>query len=211
MLDQTLLTLLEPVAKGIAMQFGTNCEVVIHDVNDTCMNASVIDNKNGQIISHQTNDDSSNTMGDVFCEDQNKPKEYASYITKRTDGRILKSTTVYLRDAKKKIIGSFSIHYDITSLMLIKNALNPLTSVPCSENNLSHTPLHVNDLLTRLIEESVQKSGKPAACMTREDKIEAIKFLDTRGALLITKAGDKISKYFGISKYTLYSYLDSDD
>ena len=28
--------------------------------------------------------------------------------------------------------------------------------------------------------------------MTREDKIKAIKFLNDRGALLITKAGDKI-------------------
>lgn len=45
--------------------------------------------------------------------------------------------------------------------------------------------------------------------MTREDKIKAIKFLNDRGALLITKAGDKISKHFGISKYTLYSYIDS--
>ena len=45
--------------------------------------------------------------------------------------------------------------------------------------------------------------------MTREDKIQAIKFLNDHGALLITKAGDKISKYFGISKYTLYSDIDS--
>ena len=25
---------------------------------------------------------------------------------------------------------------------------------------------------------------------------------------LVTKSGDKIAKYFGISKYTLYSYID---
>ena len=28
------------------------------------------------------------------------------------------------------------------------------------------------------------------------------------GAFLVTKSGDKIAKYFGISKYTLYSYID---
>ncbi|MFW5646904.1 MAG: helix-turn-helix domain-containing protein [Acetivibrio ethanolgignens] len=44
--------------------------------------------------------------------------------------------------------------------------------------------------------------------MTKEDKIAAIKFLNDAGAFLITKSGDKISKYFGISKYTLYSYID---
>ena len=36
----------------------------------------------------------------------------------------------------------------------------------------------------------------------------AIQFLNDAGAFLITKSGDKISKYFGISKFTLYSYID---
>jgi len=50
--------------------------------------------------------------------------------------------------------------------------------------------------------------GKPAAMMNKDEKIRAIQFLNQNGAMLITKSGEKISKYFGISKYTLYSYLD---
>jgi len=46
--------------------------------------------------------------------------------------------------------------------------------------------------------------------MTKEDKIRAIQFLSKNGAFLITKSGDKISKYYGISKYTLYSYIDAE-
>ena len=44
--------------------------------------------------------------------------------------------------------------------------------------------------------------------MSKEDKVKAIQFLNHAGAFLITKSGDKISKFFGISKYTLYSYID---
>jgi predicted transcriptional regulator YheO len=44
--------------------------------------------------------------------------------------------------------------------------------------------------------------------MSKEDKVRAIHFLNEHGALLVTKSGDKIAKHFGISKYTLYSYLD---
>ena len=33
--------------------------------------------------------------------------------------------------------------------------------------------------------------------------------LSQHGAFLITKSGDKVAKYFGISKYTLYSYIDT--
>ena len=45
--------------------------------------------------------------------------------------------------------------------------------------------------------------------MNKNDKIQAIDFLNKAGAFLVTKSGDKISKYFGISKYTLYAYLDA--
>ena len=44
--------------------------------------------------------------------------------------------------------------------------------------------------------------------MNKDDKVRASQFLNKSGALLITKSGDKIAKHFGISKYTLYSYLD---
>ena len=50
--------------------------------------------------------------------------------------------------------------------------------------------------------------GKPVALMNKEDKMRAIGFLSQNGAFLVTKSGDKIAKYFGISKYTLYSYID---
>lgn len=37
--------------------------------------------------------------------------------------------------------------------------------------------------------------------------MKAIQFLNETGPF-ITKSGDKVCKYFGISKYTLYSYID---
>ena len=67
----------------------------------------------------------------------------------------------------------------------------------------------MNELLDDLIEQSVQQVGKPVALMTKDDKIAAIRFLNKAGAFLVTKSGDKVSKYFGISKYTLYSYIDA--
>ena len=69
-------------------------------------------------------------------------------------------------------------------------------------------PLLALDLLDHLIEESVALVGKPVALMNKEDKVTAIQFLNVSGAFLFTKSGDKVANYFGISKYTLYSYID---
>ena len=52
--------------------------------------------------------------------------------------------------------------------------------------------------------------GKPASLMSKDEKVQAIQFLNNTGAFLITKSGDKVSQYFGISKYTLYSYIKAD-
>ena len=68
--------------------------------------------------------------------------------------------------------------------------------------------LNVSDLLDDLIEQSVALVGRPVALMNKDDKVRAIRFLNQHGAFLITKSGDKVAKYFGISKYTLYSYID---
>ena len=44
--------------------------------------------------------------------------------------------------------------------------------------------------------------------MTKEEKKQIISYLDQKGAMLITKSGPKICRYLGISKFTLYNYLD---
>ena len=76
---------------------------------------------------------------------------------------------------------------------------------PASADPIPH---NVSDLLDQLIQESVQLVGKPVELMSKEDKVRAIGFLNDTGAFLITKSGDKVRKYFGISKYTMYSYME---
>jgi predicted transcriptional regulator YheO len=58
-----------------------------------------------------------------------------------------------------------------------------------------------------LIEQAVAKVGKPVAMMNKDDKVAVVQYLDHAGAFLITKSGDKVSSYLGISKFTLYSYM----
>ena len=105
----------------------------------------------------------------------------------------------------------FSINYDITGLMTIERSIKALISTedPSDTRQQPEQIVHnVNDLLDNLIEQSVALIGEPAALMNKEEKVTAIQFLNDAGAFLITKSGDKVSKYFGISKFTLYSYID---
>ena len=125
------------------------------------------------------------------------------------DGKLLKSTSIYIPDSEGKVAAILGINFDISALVMAEQALNSLT---LTMNHDQDTPArithNVNDLLDDLINQSDKLVGKPVALMTKEDKVRAIRFLNDHGALLITKSGDKIASHFGISKYTLYSYLD---
>lgn len=44
--------------------------------------------------------------------------------------------------------------------------------------------------------------------LKRKEKIKLIKFMDEKGVFLIKKSIDKVAEKLGISKITVYSYLD---
>ncbi|MCD7909107.1 MAG: helix-turn-helix domain-containing protein, partial [Clostridium sp.] len=66
---------------------------------------------------------------------------------------------------------------------------------------------NVEDLVEFFISESKKRVDKPAGEMTREEKMEILRYLDSKGFFLITHAGSFACEYLDISKYTLYKYL----
>ena len=195
------------VAAGIAAQFGSSCEVAIHDLSKD-PDRSIVFIANGHVSGRKVGDGASNVVMEQLRTQDPEPKDHLCYLTKTPDGKILKSSTVYIRDRKGKVSAIMAINYDISRLMLMEEALRDLVStgeeVPAEPEKITN----VNDLLEELIQQSVALVGKPAALMNKEEKIRAIQFLNDAVAFLITKSVDKVSKYFGISKFTLYSYID---
>ncbi|MBO7354209.1 MAG: helix-turn-helix transcriptional regulator [Lachnospiraceae bacterium] len=202
------LEILKEIAHGIAVQFGSNCEVVVHDLSESSLNSSVVYIENGHVSNRKVGDGPSHVVLDALHNDNSKTEDHLGYLTRTKDGRILKSSTIYIRNDEGVPVYILAINYDITGFMMTENALKSFIGSEDSDADAEKITNNVNDLLDDLIERSVKKIGKPVAYMTKEEKTAAIQFLNDSGAFLITKSGDKVSKYFGISKYTLYSYID---
>ena len=206
--ENSKLELLRQVAAGIAAQFGSNCEVAIHDLSRD-PDRSIVFIANGHVSGRKVGDGASNVVMEQLRTNDPAPQDHLCYLTRTPDGKILKSSTVYIRDRKGRVSAILAINYDISRLILMEEALHDLVStgeeVPAEPERITN----VNDLLDELIQQSVALVGKPAAVMNKDDKVKAIQFLSQNGAFLITKSGDKVAKYFGISKYTLYSYIDT--
>ncbi len=206
------LELLTQIAQGVAAHFGDNCEVVIHDLRKKDIDSSIVYIENGQVSNRKLGDGPSEIVLETLKKDPGLLKDRLSYLTRTDDGRILKSSTMYIRGMENTVDYILALNYDITGLLTIDNALKSLltTSETAGGNKQPKKITHnVNDLLDTLIEQSVALVGKPVALMSKDDKVTAIQYLNDAGAFLITKSGDKVSNYFGISKFTLYSYMDT--
>ena len=206
------LDFLKQLAHGLAIQFGSSCEIAIHDLKTKDLEKSIVYIENGHVSNRQTGDGPSGIVLETLQSDPSTIHDKLSYLTKTEDGRILKSSTFYIRDDDGSITYIFSLNYDITaftaastaiqSLIATKDNLPDLTGD--SPRQITH---NVNELLDLLIEQAVAKVGKPVAMMNKDDKVAVVQYLDHAGAFLITKSGDKVSSYLGISKFTLYSYM----
>lgn len=206
------LDFLKQLAHGLAIQFGSSCEIAIHDLKTKDLEKSIVYIENGHVSNRQTGDGPSGIVLETLQSDPSTIHDKLSYLTKTEDGRILKSSTFYIRDDDGSISYIFSLNYDITAFTAASTAIQSLVATKDnlpdltgdSPRQITH---NVNELLDLLIEQAVAKVGKPVAMMNKDDKVAVVQYLDHAGAFLITKSGDKVSSYLGISKFTLYSYM----
>ena len=203
------LEMLEQLAAGIAAQFGSKCEVVIHDVSSNHPDHSIVAIENGYISGRRVGDGASQIVLDQLARQDAQPQDHLCYLMRTPDGKILKCSSLYIRNSKGKVSAIFCINYDVSGLTMVQNELCALLDTRDKDLTEPEKIINVNSVLDELIEQSVAKVGKPVALMNKEDKVRAIQFLNQSGAFLVTKSGDKVAKYFGISKYTLYSYIDN--
>ena len=206
-MEKNKLEMLRQVAEGIAGQFGSGCEVVIHDLSKG-PDHSVAHIVNGHISGRKVGDGASHVVMEQLEGKNPEPKDHLCYLTRTPDGKILKSSTIYIRDGKGKVSAILAINYDISRLMMAETVLSELVSTGGPPQEEPEKIVNINDTLEDLIQQSVALVGKPVALMNKDDKVKAIRFLNQNGAFQVMKSGDKIAKYFGISKYTLYSYID---
>lgn len=196
---------LEAIMKGIAKQFGSSCEVVLHD-HSKGLDKSIVAIENGHITGRKVGGPSTNIGFAIERNDGHGDDQYG-YISKLHNGKTVRSSSVYFKDDNGRVLGSLCINFDITSLIsadnTIKELANPRTDEEVKENFVSN----VGDILDSLIDDYLASTGLNPEKMNKQDMIGLIGYLDERGAFLIRNAALKVCRLLNISKYTLYAYM----
>lgn len=196
---------IQAIIKGIATHFGENCEVVVHDYSNP-VDRTIIAIENGHITNRRVGDCVTNMSLETLRGNNTRQNRY-NYLA-QTKGRTLRCSSLYIRNDSGKIIGSLCINSDITDLVMAEKTVQKQINIDKEQSDKELFTDNVNEILDKLIQESLDYVGVPVALMDKEQKIKGIKYLDAKGAFLIKKAGEKIAKIYDISKFTIYNYLD---
>ncbi|HNR03721.1 MAG TPA: PAS domain-containing protein [Bacillota bacterium] len=197
-----------PLIDGIANTFGKNCEVVLHDIRNP--QSSVIAIANGHITGRSIGSPMTE-YGLATLRSGQFDKPIVNYRKKTRDGRILKSSSLFIKDENGKLIGFLCINYDISELTIARNIINNLANV-IEETDFSEEDEcfgnTVNEMLSSIVNKALESVGKPVAFISKEEKVNIVQLLDEKGVFLIKGAIDYVAKVLCVSRYTVYNYLD---
>lgn len=211
-----ILPVLNDIIQGLGKHFGSNCELVIHDYKND-FEKTIVGIVNGDVTGRQLGDCATSIGLKLYKGETIKDGHYDgvfNYLSQTKTGRFLRSSTIYLRNKDGEIIGSICVNNDITDL---RQAMNAISNVINIEKSKSQGGLDkkervfvgkIDDVLKSLMNDSINEIGIPVAQMTKKQKMEGIRILRDQGVFKVQKAADLAAQYYGVSKFTIYNYLN---
>lgn len=200
-----------PIVKTIAATFGKNCEVVLHDISGP--QKSIVAIENGHVTGRKINDPITDlallSLRQSGFGNQREDK-LINYKTQTKDGKILKSSSVFIKDKNNKIVGCLCINYDMEGYLMFKN----LTDEFCSMSDLREKKeketfaSDVDEILDKIISEAINEIGKPTSLMQKADNIRVVEIVDEVGGFMIKGSIDQLAYKLNVSRYTIYNYLE---
>lgn len=204
-----MFSVLKNIGDGLAAVFGTSCEVVIHDLSNP--RSSVVHVSNGRVTNRKVGD-GIREMATVLRSPRFENDTLAPYLSVGDDGRRIKAMTTVIRDEGGDIVGAFCLNLDLEPFFQAQNLVAGLVEAqPLETPDEDETPIHdqgVLSILQHIIRQTISEVGVPVAAMDKETKVKIVGFLEEKEVFRIKGAVDDVAKRLGVSRYTIYNYLD---
>ena len=109
-----LLSVLQNIALGMAKFLGEDTEVVLHDLENP--RQSVVYTANNTVTGRQVGQSFDRLVPQVILSDDLDNDMVTNYYFRTAEGKLVKSSTVLLRDFEGKVVGAMCINLDTTPI-----------------------------------------------------------------------------------------------
>jgi predicted transcriptional regulator YheO len=204
--DEEILKALEPVVDGLAKYFGKHFEVVLHTTKDLLH--SIIKIENGSVTGRVVG----GPMTDYGVEllkrmESNNDSRFDSYLTTTSDGRILRSLSMVIRNGLGKVIGFLCLNMDMSAPLI------DYLETACSKDIGSRAlpgetfPSSASDLVRASLNRALNRvEGQHSMSSTKKNRLIVAQLYEM-GVFDIKDATHLVAREMGVSVYTVYNYV----
>ena len=197
-----------PIADLIAGTFGKECEVVVHDLENP--EQSVVYAVNGEVTGRTKGQSFDHLIKNVLLNKDFKEDRLINYTFDTADGRKIRSSSLLIRDEKQEVIGMICINYDMSHYLAMQKSLTAFFGTAGAEAPQTEPEQEPDQNGMAIIDDLIMKiiGTDDAKNLNRRRCVELVKFMDDKGVFLVKGAMDKVAELMGVSRITIYSYLD---
>lgn len=201
--ESQVFEILKVVGTAIVQTFGENVEVLLHDTADPKHSIIWIE---GDVTGREIGGPMTN-IGLAALQDPDRVQNLINYSARAADGRMLKSSTLFLRNEDNQVFGIFCFNVDLSRYTelhgLLGSFLTPAQDLPVAK---SFSP-DLNRLLDTIIDQELEQASMTNGTLAREERVNIVARLEKRGFFRIRKAVSVLADRLDVSRYTLYNDL----
>ncbi|MEU3980824.1 helix-turn-helix transcriptional regulator [Streptomyces sp. NPDC026672] len=203
--QDAVLAALAPLVDGIAATLGSFCEVVVHDFRRPERSVVALA---GSVTGRGTGG-SMSEIGMRLLARGDEARDELNYLTRTQDGKLVKSSTMVLRDTRGTVFGALCVNLDVTAVHRVHDLVGELAGVATAAAPTTTFGDDVGAVLDSLVDTHELRRNRPWAQLTREERLELVRDLDRRGVFAVRGSVRQVAARLGISRASAYNYLSA--
>ncbi|MEE1923611.1 PAS domain-containing protein [Pseudomonas sp. 148P] len=213
---QLVLDVLHATVRMLGTVLGRNTEVVLHDL--TRPEHSVLAIVNGHLSGRQVgspilagprHDRGFDAVLHAALEKHSQtPVVIGNYPTLGHDGKAFRSATAVFRDSSGEPFASLCVNTDLSGIAAAQACLEQLLATAEEPVPAPRESPDLEQLMTRIIDGSLQDARRQGVRFGKAQKLDAVRQMHDGGLFIVKGAVEKAAAALGVSRYTIYNYLE---
>jgi predicted transcriptional regulator YheO len=190
----------------IQQMLGPRYEFILHDLSH--LESSIVTIE-GDVTHRKVGGPATNYLLKLLREGGDGAENSVNYKTVLPDGRVLRSSTIFIRDDEGLIVGSLCLNQDLTDYIVARNLLDEAASFNAREAEPPKETFaqDISEVMESVVDTEVSLFQKPVAYMQKEDKLGIVARLEQKGIFAVKNAVEYVAECLGVSNFTVYNYL----
>ncbi|MER6787632.1 PAS domain-containing protein [Streptomyces sp. NPDC000658] len=200
-----ILRALIPLVDGIAATFGPVCEVVLHDYRRPERSVAAV----AGAVTGRTVGGAMSEIGMRVLARGDDAVDELNYVTRTGAGKLVKSSTMVLRDSAGAVFGALCVNVDVTEVDRVQGLLAALAG---SAEVRADPPVtafgdDIDSVVDALLDAHLARQDQTWAGLDGPSRLALFRGLDERGVFAVRRAVEQIAARLGISRASAYTYL----